>query len=66
MHCGARRILNMSCRFIDIAVNLTDSMFQGVYHGKQRHVADLDLVLERAYALGVDKIIATGTTSAGT
>ncbi|CEM38459.1 unnamed protein product [Vitrella brassicaformis CCMP3155] len=46
--------------FIDIAVNLTDPMYQGIYHDKQRHEADLQRVLERAKAAGVHKMIVTG------
>ncbi|WFD43990.1 hypothetical protein MPSI1_002655 [Malassezia psittaci] len=35
-------------RFIEIAVNLGDSVFRGVYHGKQKHPDDLEHVLQRA------------------
>ncbi|KAL3839346.1 hypothetical protein ACJIZ3_023937 [Penstemon smallii] len=49
-----------SIRMIDIAVNLTDSMFRGLYNGKQYHVADIPAVLSRAWAAGVDRIIVTG------
>ena len=34
-------------------------MFRGVYREKQRHESDFDLVLERAYDVGVEKIIIT-------
>ncbi|XP_019424739.1 PREDICTED: putative deoxyribonuclease TATDN1 [Lupinus angustifolius] len=47
-------------RMIDIAVNFTDGMFKGLYHGKQCHVADIATVLSRAWAAGVDRIIVTG------
>ena len=46
---------------IDIAVNLTDSMFQGVYRGKPKHEGDLGAVLSRALGAGVEKIMVTGT-----
>ena len=46
---------------IDIAVNLTDSMFQGVYRGKPKHEGDLAAVLSRAVGAGVEKIMVTGT-----
>lgn len=36
----------------DIGANLTDSMFQGEYHGKSYHAPDLDAVLQRAWAAG--------------
>ncbi|XP_047312221.1 deoxyribonuclease TATDN1 [Impatiens glandulifera] len=47
-------------RMIDIAVNLTDSMFKGIYNGKQQHIADISTVLSRAWSAGVDRIIVTG------
>ncbi|XP_065897209.1 deoxyribonuclease TATDN1-like [Dysidea avara] len=47
-------------RLTDIGANLTDPMFNGVYHGKQVHPGDLDAVLQRAFDTGVDKIIVTG------
>lgn len=39
-------------RLIDIGANLTDGMFQGLYHGKRYHAADLSQVLQRAYDAG--------------
>lgn len=47
-------------KLIDIAVNFTDGMFKGMYHGKQCHSADIPAVLARAWAAGVDRIIVTG------
>ncbi|KAH9615866.1 hypothetical protein KSS87_006092 [Heliosperma pusillum] len=47
-------------RMIDIAVNFTDGMFKGIYHGKQCHVPDIQAVLSRAWSSGVDRIIVTG------
>ncbi|KAF2308312.1 hypothetical protein GH714_039972 [Hevea brasiliensis] len=44
----------------DVAVNLTDGMFKGIYNGKQHHVADVATVLNRAWSAGVDRIIVTG------
>lgn len=46
----------------DIAVNLTDSMFQGTYGGRKKHEADLKAVIERAKAKSVEKILITGTS----
>ncbi|KAJ3669958.1 hypothetical protein LUZ60_010282 [Juncus effusus] len=49
-----------SIKIIDIAVNLTDGMFKGLYNGRQCHMADIPAVLSRAWASGVDRIIVTG------
>lgn len=47
-------------KFIDIGVNLTDSMYQGIYHGSKKHEADLDDVLQRAFDQGMKKMMITG------
>lgn len=44
---------------IDIGANLTDGMFQGIYNGSQKHPNDLDIILDRSWANGLDKIIIT-------
>lgn len=49
----------MSRKFIDIGANLLDGMFQGNYHGKQRHSADLSSVLQRAWSTGLSHIMVT-------
>ena len=46
----------------DIAVNLTDPMYRGEYHGKARHTSDLDQVVTRAREAGVERILITGTS----
>jgi hypothetical protein len=46
----------------DIAVNLTDPMYRGEYHGKARHPSDLDQVVTRAREAGVERILITGTS----
>lgn len=46
--------------FLDIGANLTDDMYQGSYHGSKKHVPDLDVVLNRAWTGGLDKMIVTG------
>jgi len=46
----------------DIAVNLTDPMYRGEYHGKTRHASDLDQVVDRARLSGVERILITGTS----
>lgn len=35
-------------------------MYQGVYHGSKKHDPDLDIVLARSWAAGLDKMIITG------
>uniref|UniRef100_A0A0G4F759 TatD related DNase n=1 Tax=Chromera velia CCMP2878 TaxID=1169474 RepID=A0A0G4F759_9ALVE len=52
--------MSTAVSFIDIAVNLGDSMFQGWYNGKQKHEPDLKLVMERAKKAGVQKMLVTG------
>ncbi|KAF0300625.1 putative deoxyribonuclease TATDN1 [Amphibalanus amphitrite] len=46
-------------RFIDIGANLTDAMYQGIYNGSTKHQPDLANVLERAWNVGLKKIIIT-------
>lgn len=55
-----KRLSNM--HFIEIAANLTDDMFKGMYNGSQRHPPDLDLVMSRARSAGVVKTIVTAGT----
>lgn len=49
-------------KMIDIAANLTDPMFKGIYRGKHVHQNDLHLVIQRAKDIGLENIIITGTT----
>lgn len=44
---------------IDIGSNLMDGMFQGWYHGKKAHEADLDQVLLRSRRANVTRQIVT-------
>ena len=55
--CLSRACIGYRNMFIDIAVNLTDDMFQGIYHDKKRHECDLNLVLERARDAKCDQMI---------
>ena len=48
-------------KFVDIAVNLADPMFKGIYRGKQVHLNDLELVVKRAKSANVEMMI-TGTS----
>ncbi|XP_039759525.1 putative deoxyribonuclease TATDN1 [Pararge aegeria] len=47
-------------KYIDIGANLTDEMYQGVYHGSKKHEPDLHEVLKRSWAGGLEKMIITG------
>ena len=44
----------------DIGANLTDPMYQGLYHGSRKHDPDLPDVLDRALKHGLLKMIVTG------
>ena len=49
---------------IDIAANLTDDMFNGVYHDKKRHEGDIGAVIDRSKAAGCEQmIVLAGTLS---
>ncbi|XP_038211153.1 putative deoxyribonuclease TATDN1 [Zerene cesonia] len=54
-----RKMTNMK-KFIDIGANLTDDMYQGVYHGSKKHEPDLNNILDRAWSGGMCKMIITG------
>lgn len=54
----ASRMTNLR-KFIDIGANLTDPMYQGIYHGSPKHEPDLDRVLERSWSNNIDRIIIT-------
>ncbi|XP_027234104.1 deoxyribonuclease TATDN1 isoform X3 [Penaeus vannamei] len=56
------RMAGITKKFIDIGANLTDEMYQGVYHGSKKHEPDLELVLKRAWEGGLTKMIITGTS----
>ena len=51
-------------RLIDTCVNLHDEMFQGVYNEKQKHEPDWELIVERAVAAGVERMIGVSEKSA--
>ncbi|CCK68688.1 3'-5'-exodeoxyribonuclease KNAG_0B02460 [Huiozyma naganishii CBS 8797] len=48
--------------FYDIGLNLTDPMFQGIYHGKQKHASDISNVLFRASECNVKSVLLTGSS----
>ncbi len=47
-------------RYFDIAANLCDNYFKGIYHGKKRHEADHAIVIERAKKVGVEHFLFAG------
>ena len=47
-------------RFFDIAANLSDKSYQGVYNKKTQHVSDILHVLARARSYGVEKFLLAG------
>ncbi|KAI1005711.1 hypothetical protein K3495_g2506 [Podosphaera aphanis] len=48
-------------RYVDIGINLTDPVYQGIYHNTQRHPPDLPAVIQRARAANCTKLIITGS-----
>ena len=46
-------------KYIDIGANMVDSMFRGIYRGKQKHKDDLLDVLSRAKKAGVTGMLVT-------
>lgn len=46
-------------RVFDIGANLTDPMFQGIYHGTQKHASDLLNVLRRSSQMNITDIMIT-------
>ncbi|KAI9676273.1 MAG: hypothetical protein M1829_003102 [Trizodia sp. TS-e1964] len=48
-------------RYADVGINFTDPVFQGIYHGSQRHEDDLQDVIQRAREAGCEKFLVTGS-----
>ncbi|KAK6347653.1 hypothetical protein TWF718_005492 [Orbilia javanica] len=48
-------------RYIDVGINLTDTTYQGYYHGRKAHEADLEAVISRGQAIGCQKLMVTGS-----
>ncbi|EFI28668.1 TatD DNase domain containing 1 [Coprinopsis cinerea okayama7 len=52
--------MSTDSRFIDIAINLTDPVYRGLYHGKKKHEDDMTEMLQRCKVAGVKSMIITG------
>jgi Tat protein secretion system quality control protein TatD with DNase activity len=50
---------NRKLAYFDVAFNMTDEMFSGIYFGKTRHLPDLPSVLKRAEETNVTHMLAT-------
>ena len=61
VHGNASAIFSHSVRFADVAINLSDPVFRGIYHGKTVHEDDLRDVIQRAVDLGCVKLMVTGS-----
>ena len=48
---------SLAVKAVDIGANLVDDMFLGEYHGKKKHDADLQSVIERSFLNGVDFVV---------
>ncbi|KAF3934806.1 hypothetical protein ABW20_dc0110199 [Dactylellina cionopaga] len=48
-------------RYIDVGINLTDMTYQGFYHGRKVHEADLKNVIQRGQAIGCQMLMVTGS-----
>ncbi|PGH22957.1 hypothetical protein AJ80_03006 [Polytolypa hystricis UAMH7299] len=48
-------------RYADVAINLGDPVFTGVYHGKRAHEDDLNDIIQRALEAGCEKLMVTGS-----
>lgn len=44
-------------QFYDIAANLSDSQFQGIYHQKQKHPCDLEKLFKRSEQFNVTHLL---------
>ena len=49
--------MSSKIRLFDIAANLSDDTFWGIYHGKRKHPDDLEHVFKRAEEYGVDRLL---------
>ncbi|KAF8598168.1 hypothetical protein BDV93DRAFT_609958 [Ceratobasidium sp. AG-I] len=52
--------MSSKVRYIDVGLNLTDSVFRGLHRGQRKHRDDLLDVLARAKAAGVQSAVLTG------
>ena len=55
-------MLKRRMKIIDIAANICDPVFTGVYKGKRLHENDFNLMIERAKKSNITNLIVSGTT----
>jgi TatD DNase family protein len=55
-------VAGATMHFVDIAANLTDAMYNGLYNDRAVHSPDLGVVLDRANAAGVIRTVVTAGT----
>ena len=48
-------------RYADVGINLTDSIYRGIYHDKKVHDDDIEHVVQRAVDVGCIKMMVTGS-----
>jgi Tat protein secretion system quality control protein TatD with DNase activity len=60
---GSRSLSRMTplTNELQIGINLTDPIFRGEYHGKQRHDDDFEDVIQRGLDAGCKKFMVTGS-----
>uniref|UniRef100_A0A7S3ND43 Uncharacterized protein n=1 Tax=Euplotes harpa TaxID=151035 RepID=A0A7S3ND43_9SPIT len=51
------RLVDSDIKLFDIAANLSDETFRGIYNGKKYHDEDFDVVIQRARDYGVEKFL---------
>ncbi|SCV01273.1 LANO_0F10968g1_1 [Lachancea nothofagi CBS 11611] len=56
------RKMSQALKYYDIGLNLSDPMYQGIYHGKKYHECDIKHLLHRAKMARVQNMLLTGSS----